>query len=209
MKSKWYISTLIISLTLLGIVSQQQISAPNQEIVLQFSEHEVTYDDAQNAIALVKKQLQTIGIVNVQVHEQEDGSLKIMYYSAADVASIKKIFSNETQLGFDHIACEQDDKSTKFPFKSSNKKIASYNLDVFEIQKGSDLTLDLGGKFALELKADNDRFFNPNIYLSFEAIDVKGNSSGFKETYKLRRNIAIAIDNTSHIIPEVRAGPKV
>jgi preprotein translocase subunit SecD len=204
MKSKRFISILIFSLTLLGIVSQLQNSVPNQEIVVQFSKHEVTSDEAQNAIAIVKQQLQTIGVVNVQVLEQEGGRLKIMYYSDTDVASIKKIFSEEKQLGSGYASCEHDKKQTKSP---SDKNSISYNLDVYEIQNANDSASYLGSKHALVSKANSDQIFNPNVFLSIDEIDVKKEDRGIKEAYKLCRNIAIAIDNTSHVIPEVRAGP--
>ena len=72
MKLKRYIGALIIVLTLL-VVGQHQISVPNQQIVLQFVD-DVSSDETQNAVALVKKQLRDIGADNIIVSDGEDGS---------------------------------------------------------------------------------------------------------------------------------------
>ena len=199
MKLKRYFSALIIILTLLG-VAQQQFSVPNQEIVMQFTDDEVSSDDALNAIAIVKNQLQIIGVDNIQVREVEDGRLRITYYSDIDVASIKDILSQEKKIELGYTS--QDNESNKIP---SDNESNGYNLDVFKIQKGSDSEWDLDGTLVLEFKPDGDRFSNPKVFASNEEIDVEENIT--KIAYKLHYNIAIAIDNTSYKIPEVRAGP--
>ena len=61
MKMKWYFGALIIVFTLLGVY-QNRISVPNQEIVLQFTDVNITSDEAENTIEIVKEQLQAIGI---------------------------------------------------------------------------------------------------------------------------------------------------
>ena len=196
---KSYFSALIIALTLL-VVAQQQITMPNQEIVMQFTDDEVTSDEALNAITIVKNQLQNIGVENIQVRELDDGILKITYYSEIDVASIKNILSKEKKLELGYTS--QQEKSTKLP---SDDESNSYNFDVFEIQKSSDAEWDFNGTLVLELKPDGDRFFNPKIYASIDEVDA--DISNKKAVCKTYSNIAIAIDNTSYKIPEVRAGP--
>ncbi len=199
MKLKWYICTLIIVLTFLG-VGQHQISVPNQEIIVQFTDDEVSSDDAINAITIVKKQLQVIGVDNIQVCEVADGKLKITYYSDIDVASIKNILSQEENLKLGYTS--NDDESSKLPSKDESN---SYNLDVYEIQKESNSDWDFEGTLVLELKPDGDRFSNLKVFASFEELDVEVDIT--RVAYKLHYNIAIAIDKTSYIIPEVRAGP--
>ncbi|OUR91459.1 hypothetical protein A9Q87_10905 [Flavobacteriales bacterium 34_180_T64] len=203
MKARWYISTLIIILTLCGAVSQQQSALPNQEIVLQFANDHVSSDETQNAIVIVKQQLLAIGVDNIQVRKQEGGKLKITYYSTTDVASIKKILSNNQTSGIDYTSNNQDEKQAEPPLDSNSN---GYNLDVYEIQNGND-ALDLGGKFALELKVENDRFLNSNVFMYTDGIDAEERDRIVKTAYKLNRNIAIAIEKISYIIPEVRAGP--
>ena len=202
MKSKWYISALILILTLFGAISQQQITVPNQEIVLQFTDASITSKDTQNTIAIVKKQLQDIGVSNIQVKETENGKLKITYYSDADVASIKKTFSKEKNLTLDYTFNNQNEEPSKRPF---DENAISYNLDIYEIQNGNDVEWDLNGTSVVELKSESNRLSNPNIYAFINAVEITENIE--KVAYKIHYNIAIAIDNTSHKIPEVRAGP--
>ena len=199
MNVKSYVSALIIALTLL-VVAQQQITMPNQEIVMQFTDDEVTSDEALNAIEIVKNQLLNIGADNIQVRDIEDGKLKIIYYSDVDVASIKNILSKEKKLELGYTS--QAENSTKLP---SDDESNSYNFDVFEIHKGSEGEWDFEGTYVLELKPEGDRFSNSKVFASIEEIDIK--ESIAKVAFKLNYNIAIAIDNTSYKIPEVRAGP--
>ena len=198
MNAKRYISALIIILALLGL-SQHQMSVPNQEIVVQFMDDEVSSDDAQNAITIVKNQLQSIGVDNIQVIEEKDGKLKITYYSDIDVASIKDFLYQEKNLKLGYTS---NDESSKSP---SDDESNNYNLDVYEIQKPSDTEWDFEGTLVLELKPDGDRFSNPKVFASIEEINVEIDIT--RVAYKLHYNIAIEIDNTSYKIPEVRAGP--
>jgi len=201
MNAKWCFSVLVAILTLFG-VNQHQTSAPNQEIVVQFANVQINSDDAQKAITNVKLQLQLLGADNIQVREGLDGILKISYYIDSDVASIKKqLADNNAQLGFAHKS--QGEKPLEFPI---NGESYAYNLDVFEIQTSFDTDLDLQGIAVVELKSENHRFFNPNGYASIQEIDQT--ESIVKIAFKVNTHIAIAIDNTSHKIPEVRAGPR-
>ncbi|WP_044399314.1 hypothetical protein [Lacinutrix sp. Hel_I_90] len=201
MKAKWYFSALIILLATLGMC-REQIAVPNQEIVLEFIGDDVTSKEAQHAIATVKKQLQSIGIETIEVSTSAEGKLKIKYYSATDVQRIKDILLNDIELGY--AANGLNKNNTNFPSREPVKK---YNVDVFEIQNGNKLLSDVGGKCSLELKQEYDRFSNPNVFSIIELIVVSEREHLIKVAYKLNRTIAIAIDNTSHKIPEVRAGP--
>ena len=203
MKARIHINVLIIILTIFGIVSQQQISVPNQEIVLQFANDDVTSEDALSTIAIVTKQLQDLGVENILVKNLEKGGLKITYYSNTDVASVKRVLSKEKKLEFDYTLNNQDEEQSKFP---SDKEPINYDFDVFEIQNGNDTDWNLDG-YVLELNIENDLFFSSNVYMSIDEIDIKEKDRLVKISYKVNRNIAIAIDNTSHNIPEVRAGP--
>lgn len=205
MLKKWYISTLIIILSLLGgVVSQQQITIPNQEIILQFTNTDVTPEDTQNTIAIVKKQLQNIGVSNIQVNKKENGKLKITYYSNIDVASIKETFLKEKNINLDLAFNSENKKPSKTPF---DENTISYKLDVFEIQNSNDANWNLNGISVIELKSETNRFSNPNIYAFLNTIEI--NESYEKVAYATYFNSAETIYNTSHKIPEVRAGPLV
>lgn len=204
MKPLWYISILVFIFTFLGVVNHNQIPEPNQEIVLQFTHLKVSENETKNTIAIVKEQLQTIGVANIQVEELKTGGLKITYYSKTDATSVKKMLLEERGIVLENTTSNSKEKPTKIP---SDKKASSYNLDVFEIHK-NDLNTGFGGSCALEIKSDYNRFFIPNLSIPSQVVTINTFDSFVKETYKFRRNSAIAKDNTSYIIPEVRAGPR-
>ena len=199
MKAKWYLSTFIMMLTLLG-VSLEQYSTPNQEIVVHFN-NEVSIFETQNTIAIVKKQLQDFGVDNIKVHEDSDGTLKITYYSDVDVASIKKLFYSKNHLNIG-ITANHSNGTSHFP---TEKNSSDYQLDVNEIQKSNETDSDLNGT-VVDVRQKSDRFFKPAAK-SFIDFEVRVRNSNEKVAYIIQKNIAIAIDHSTHNIPEVRAGP--
>jgi len=204
MNSRWYISILIITLTFLGsIASTQQIAAPNQEIVLQFSSINVSAEDTQKAITSVRQQLEIAGVNDIQVQTLEDGQLKISYYSNSDIDSIKDLLSNKCNLELGYVS-HDNNQSTR----PSEEKTIAYNFEVYEIQQGDDVS-ELEGKLALETKVEDDRIFNPNLLVSAVEIDSDAKENIEKVAYKLSRTVSITIDNNSYKIPEVRAGPTI
>ena len=202
MKKAWYFGTLLILFTLLGF-NQNQISEPNQEIVLKFSDVDITSDEAQSTITHVKAQLLAIGVEKVQVQELNEGQLKITYYSDEDIESIKKLLSVDSKFEL-RIPQKGNTNTSGFPLKDHQK---AYKLDVFKIHKGSDTGSGLDGKCVLNLKQDYDRFHNPKTYIFKKEVGSGNANNIVKEAFKIRRNIAIAIENTTRNIPEVRAGP--
>jgi hypothetical protein len=207
MNNKWYISALVIILSLLGgMVSQEKNLAPNQEIVLQFTSETVSSDQAQNAIATVIQQLQTVGVHDIQVTEYKGGQLKITYFSTTDIGSVKKILSKEKTFELNNSLTHGSD----IPFESPSKdNTIAYNLDVYEIHNGYDSASHLSGKLALEHRTDNDRLSNPNPFAHTTAVDYNDLEQQVKVAYKFHKYTGIAINHISHKIPEVRAGPKL
>lgn len=203
MKPRWYFCTLIIILTLLG-VCEQQISVPNQEIVLQFTDSEVSAEEAKNTLEIVKEQLQSLGVENIQVQEQETGNIKITYYSDSEVGIIKQSLSQEKKLILDYSPFSQSGQDSNNP---SDKNTIGYNLDVHEIQKNHGNNWDLNGTPVQELKLKSNHFFNYNVFASVDEVDVDEQEGVLKVAYKVSKHIALAIDNASRSIPEVRAGP--
>ena len=204
MKPRWYISTLIIILALIGVVSEPQISVPNQEIVLQFTDLTISTEETQNTLAIVKKQLQDLGVENIQIEGLEAGSVKITYYSESEVDTIKQSLSQEKKLTLDYTPFNKEERESKLP---SDKNTIAYNLDVHEIQKNHDANWDLNGTPVQELKTKSNHFFNYNVFASFNDADVHEQESVSKIAYKVNQNMAMAIDDASRSIPEVRAGP--
>ncbi|PHS62817.1 MAG: hypothetical protein COB12_10395 [Flavobacterium sp.] len=185
------------------MVSQQEFSIPNQEIVVQFANDEVTSVEVQQTIATIKKQLKLIGVEHIQIRESKHGSLKFSYFSDVNIASIKKIISEENKFQLGVSSVFQNETSNEAP---SKEKSNSYKLDVYEIQKGDDSEKDLNG-LALVLTPEVDRFYKPNVYFLKVEIDVWKTNKTEKIAFAIQKNIAIEIDKVSYIIPEVRAGP--
>ena len=202
---KWYFSVALIFIAVLGcILGQQQTTVPNQEIVLQFTNEDISLNDAQVTIDILEQELQRIGVAYIHVSEKEDGRLVISYFSKTDVQSIKKLLSSQKELALGFVSSEKNQKPLQFPSKDT---IIGYNLDVYEIQDGQNSYLSLGGKCAVELKSGQQRFVNPNFYMPTEEIYLIDSEQILKVNFSFQRYIAIAKDYRSHKIPEVRAGP--
>ncbi|MBD3864548.1 hypothetical protein [Olleya marilimosa] len=195
MKSKWYFGIVITALTFF-VVSQQQITVPNQEIVFQFSDNQATVSQTEKAIHAVKAQLQNIGVKNTQVFEQ-NGILKISYYSDITIAEVKSILLNE-KLIFNNTKGTQND----------NPLDSSYNVDVFEIKPATESGVGFDGKIIVEAKQEYTRA--SQIVLSFSAITegIIQLTLPVNVTHKVNTKISISIDKGSFNIPEGRAGPK-
>jgi hypothetical protein len=202
MKPKWYLSTFILIVAFLG-AGLQQFSVPNQEIVLQFEDQEISLVETENAIANIKKQLQDIGVEKIQVYKGDNGVLKISYFSEIDVVSVKKIFSKEKALKLSYSSLDIEEGSSKMPSKN---KLNTYQLDVFEIQKSIGNEGDSNG-LVVELLPENDRSFNPDVYYSTLLKELRFKNKIEKAAYIIYSNRSIEIDNSSYNTPEVRAGP--
>jgi hypothetical protein len=202
MKPKWYLSTFILIVAFLG-AGLQQFSVPNQEIVLQFEDQEISLVETENAIANIKKQLQDIGVEKIQVYKGDNGVLKISYFSEIDVVFIKKLFSKEKALKLSYSLLDIEEGTSKIPSKNKSN---TYQLDVFEIQKSNGNEGDSNG-LVVELLPENDRSFNPDVYYSALVQDVRFKNKIEKVAYVIYSAISIEIDNSSYNIPEVRAGP--
>ena len=203
MIKKWCISTFIILFTILGVVNLDTVDLPNQEIVLQFNDSEVTSEDAKNTIAIVKEQLLNLGVSNIKVKTLKKGALKISYHSDANTSVIKETLSKDFNLA---IAFSSENKNNESPRLPSDENNLEFNLNVYEIQNSNDANWDFNGTIVLDFKSKNDQIFNSNTFLSLVNLNLKENSK-VKVAYSIHRKITIAIDNSSKSIPEVRAGP--
>ena len=202
MKAKWYIGALLIILALVG-VSLEQVAIPNQEIVVQFADEDVSSREARETIAIVRKQLQAIGVDYIKIQETLGGRLKITYYSDVDVISVQKLFSQDQKLTLGYSSSIQNSGNNEFPFQ---KKSNSYNLDVYEIQKKSDDEAGFNG-YVIEFELKSNRFFTPNVYFFKSQLDTEERNNFEKVAYEFHKNVALAIETDEHSIPEVRAGP--
>ncbi|MFS4493770.1 hypothetical protein [Maribacter sp. 2308TA10-17] len=201
MNTKWYISTLIIILALIGL-NQEQTKVANQQIVLQFTDVEMTsvtsHDDA---LATVTKKLEALGIVNIEIIENDDAQLSIRYYSDVDALSVGEFISQDGELS--SVYGDVDQLPVDFP---EDKLPETCSIVVSDLQQQNPDGLGLNGKLAFELKQDYQRFSNP-VVLRFNDTIALEQDALVHVSFKINKVIAIAIDNTSDTIPEVRAGP--
>ncbi len=204
MKVKLHIGVLILILTVLGVASQQQIPVANQEIVLQFTDIEVTSAEAQNALSIVKNQLLDLGVDDIKIKKEESGKLRITYYSDVNVALVKETLSKEKRIQFNYASNKKEEGQEH----SSDGEVINYDIIIYEIQNTHDTNLVFNG-YVLETKSENDRVFEPNVFLPTRIIDVGEDDSIAKITFKIWRNVDHSRDNPSYIFPEVRAGPQL
>lgn len=202
MNAKWYIGTFIFILAFIGL-NQEQTQAANQQIVLQFTDSEMTsgrvHDDA---LATITKKLATLGIANIEIIAEDETQLSIRYYSAIDALSVREYLSQDGELSLPFNAIDQ------LPLDFPNDKLPdTYSLVVFDLQQQTDAGFALNGKFAVESNQDFKRFANPIVVLPFADSIVFRQDIIVSVAYRINNSVAIAIDNTSQIIPEVRAGP--
>ena len=88
----------------------------------------------------------------------------------------------------------------------TKKKSITYQLDVFEIQKSKENALDSNG-LVIESSTENDPFFNLDVYYPGLLKELRLKNRIEKVAYNIFGNKSIEIDNASHNIPKVRAGP--
>lgn len=204
-QSKWYLGAALICVVVLGsILGRQQKAIPNQEIVLQFVDEDISLLEANRTISIVEQELYGIGITEIRVSEQQDGRLVISYFSDSNIESIKKLLATHKELAQGLVNLPEGNNPLKHP---SNETPIGYNLDVFEIQDGQKSFSSLGGKWAVESKLSQQRFLNPNLYISVEELVVDNSEKILKVNLNFNKYIAITKDYRSHKIPEVRAGP--
>ncbi|WP_223033053.1 hypothetical protein [Hanstruepera marina] len=200
MKTRLHIYIVILILTFVGIVSQQQTANANQELVLHFTNIDSSSLEAKKTISIVKRQLQDLGVDNIQVKHENQGKLVITYYSHVDVASVKQILSTEKRL---HLNYPQKKPVEEDP---DGSKQVNYNLDIFEIQTGNDYNPGFDGCIVIE-KTESDRYYDPNTFYASSVLNNQNEESLLQVSFKIWKTIGASLDNTSYTIPEVRAGP--
>ena len=201
MNAKWCVSTLIIILALLGL-SQEQTKASNQQILLQFTDVEFASENAHDEVlAAITKSLKVLGVDAIEIIENDGRQVSIRYYSDVDALSVKEFLTQENQLSLIY----DNELPLNFPKEQLPEK---YNLIVSDLHQQAENGFNLNGNLVLIQKQDYDSFSNPVIIQFNDRIVFKQNAI-VHVSFKINRNIAIAIDNTSQTIPEVRAGPYV
>lgn len=194
MKSKWYFGILITALAFF-VVCQQEMTVPNQQIVFQFSDNQTTVSQTEATIAVVKHQLKNIGVKNTTVVEQ-NGTLKITYYSDASVAIVKAVLLKEKLI-----------KAVAANLPSDNPLHQNYNFDVFEIKTATESGVGFDGKYIVEAKQEYTRASQVTVSFSAISENIIQLDQPVVVGKKVNTNISISIDKGTFNIPEGRAGP--
>ena len=181
----------------------EQSTEPNQQIVIQFSNEDVSEEAAERTIEAIYKRLQGVDAEHIQIGQNENGQLKITYYSTTDVEHIQDILSKDENFKFAYSSDRQS--STDFPLDKTGK---DYELNISEIQNNSDINWNFERTEVVELNQKSEHSFYPKVNASSEQLNTEhNNNSIIKVAIKINNAIATEIDNISYIIPEVRAGP--
>ena len=195
MNKKWYISFVVVILAFLGgIVTQDLLIKPNQEIVLHFESND--RDHTEHTISDLKLQLQEAGVTNIQVLRSSEGTLKIVYFSKAEVSDIKKILSDNSSIALNEHTPEETPSKRGFEY------------DVYEIHTNHTVDLDLQGTTSSSSsKSSHDRVVPVNPFATIDDEDFifrEYNLVSISQYYNKNR---FYLDQNSLGIPEVRAGP--
>ena len=91
--------------------------------------------------------------------------------------------------------------------QSFEKNGKNYNLDIFQIKSGSSTSWDFEGQQINTLNLKSDRSFNPDGFKYPILVKSSEIHTYLKVAYNASQLIVFVSDNTSHNIPEVRAGP--
>ena len=201
MKIKLHFGLFVILFAFLGTFLEQT-TVPNQQIVIQFLDQDISKEEADNAIETVKAQLQTIGVALINIDQNSDGQLKITYYSASDVDKIQDLFLEAQNF---EITYDTDSENTnKFPV---GKSLKDYELNISEIQNSGQVNWDFEKTEIVQLDQKSDYSYNSKVNASGHTVNEKYNTNKIRVAIQIRSTIALAIDNHSCAIPEVRAGP--
>ena len=197
MKNKWFISVFIIALAIISI-SMEQRTAPNQEIIIKFSDTEANVSHTQQAITLVKKELSNLHADNIKVEQLTNGALKVTYYSTIDVTEIKNLLSPTTS----RTAYNLENKSSGTP---EDTELAFYELDVYKIQDSKDMEGAAG--LIVESKSESTRSSPVKVYASLHKPSERIVTNQTYTAYNIHKRSDVAFINSCYNIPETRAGP--
>ena len=202
MSTKFFFGFLISMVSLLGL-SLQQPSNTHQEIIISFSDaKEITFETQNNTIAIIKKQLQKIGVNYFWVQKDDQGRLKISYFSSVDTAFIKKVLNQENHFAVRYLSNLYNNQ----PVDRSDTNSLNYYIDVFEIPKTFENPTEDSG-LVIQLLSNTDRLFKQNLYDHYSSIVNEDSSLAqkFKSTFYSKKTIEVNV--RSFKTPQVRAGP--
>ena len=199
MKLKIHFGIVMVFLMFLGTYIEHNI-APNQQIVIQFTNDQISSDKANSAAEALKQQLKDIGAKKLDIGEFNSGQLTITYYSDTDVMRIQKVLTDDDLVLDYSLENESNDKSIP-------EKEELYKFNVSEIQDSPINNWDFEGIEITELNHKSDRYYFPKLKYSSTKEDIENHS--FKECLRLKIPSIYHFNKSkfAHRIPQVRAGP--
>jgi len=200
-------SYFFLAIVLVLFLGAWKIQTPvhNQEVVLQYSDEQISSIKVQDVVDAIKEELFIYGIEDVQVYEDENGILKISYYSEEDVQTIKSTLESLALTNFpidDNSHNGENDLNLQL-----KKEQGTYKLEVFEIHNSENGSSGLGGKTAIVASEEFSKPITPN---SFTALNKKTALKHLGETNrssKINGSQTTYFSSTSNLVPDVRAGP--
>ncbi len=200
MKTKWFFILILVA-SLTGSLNAIKKVVPNQKIVLQFTNSNLTTVAKEKTIASLQHALEKKGVHAIEINTEKNGTISISYFSESSTQSIKNTLANATQKTL-QVAYTLPQKS-KNPLNTND-----YNLEVINLHNTLNIPSGFAGKAVLiEGKMHFESTYNPtyftaNIEFVFETKAIPSTTS------LLLTNSAIALYKTMQKIPEGRAGPK-
>lgn len=204
MIKKWYFNVLLSTFALLFVMHKQTI-IPNQEILLEFSDHQITDTEARRALAIIKRQLESVGVKNTRILWLRDGSLKISYYSDSDIAVINELLSQKRYTGYDVAFLGKAGNADHLPIQDHE---TGYTLKVRELQGTKDVNSTYLIPGRTKIAKDPELYSGgTNTFAADKTTEVNIKNIGIQRSqirllYSVAKN-----ENTSRKIPQVRAGP--
>jgi len=201
MKTKLHFGILIVLLAFFGRYLEQS-TTPNQQIVIQFSDENISDEDAVATLATIQKRLEIAGAVQIKIGQTENGNLIITYHSDAEVYHIQSILLDDKGLELSYQS--NSTNSQDIPNQEQSK---DYELNISEIQNVSHVNWDFQVVECIELNQKTDWPNKVKVNATGDTVNSDYSNTNFRVVFKINNSVALAIDNGSCIIPEVRAGP--
>ena len=202
MSIKFFFGFLISMVSLLGL-SLQQPSNTHQEIIIKFSDAKgIILETQNNTIAIVKKQLQKIGINYFKVSKDHQGHLKISYFSSLDTASIKKVLNEGNYFALSYLP-NQNNKQTE---DHSGTKSLNLRLDIFKIPKTFENPIENSG-LVVQLLLKTDRYFIQDVFGGYSLFNNQYGCLTQQNKFKYHSKQETKVDVECLKTIQIRAGP--
>ena len=202
MSIKFFFGFLISMVSLLGL-SLQQTSNTHQEIIIKYSDAKgITLETQNNTIAIVKKQLQKIGINYIKISKDHQGHLKISYFSSLDTASIKKVLNEGNYFALSYLP-NQNNKQTE---DHSGTKSLNLRLDIFKIPKTFENPIENSG-LVVQLLSKTDRYFIQDVFGGYSLFNNQYGCLTQQNKFKYHSKQETKVDVECLKTIQIRAGP--